>query len=218
MIFGTSPRVRKASPLEIKINGTMLNQTTSYKYLGVHLDSTLTMNENFQSKYKKLSSRLRLLSKLRSNLTYHAAKTIYNSIVVPVFTYCGIVNLNLPRTSVEKLERIQQRAADIITKGKTRNIKLSPIVTSVKRHTCQLVRNSITKKFPPPMLNYFELISHTKSTRNNNISIKIPKVKTKIAQNGFFYQGAIVYNQIPRDIRTQEKDNLFSSKLKQFQF
>ena len=119
MIFGTSSRLKKTSPLEIKINETLLNQTTCYKYLGVHLDSSLTMNENFQVKYKKLSSRLRLLSKLRSNLTFQAAKKIYNSIIVPVFTYCGIVNMNLSKTSTKKLNRIHKRAATIITKGKT---------------------------------------------------------------------------------------------------
>ena len=117
-IFGTSPRIKKTTPLDIKINGTRLNQTTSYKYLGVHLDSTLALNEIFKSKYKKLSSRLRLLSKLRPNLTFQAAKKIYISIVVPVFTYCEIVNLNLSRTSTEKLERIHQRAISIITKSK----------------------------------------------------------------------------------------------------
>ena len=47
MIFGTSSRVKNASPLNITINGTTLNQTTSYKYLGVNLDSTLRMNKNF---------------------------------------------------------------------------------------------------------------------------------------------------------------------------
>ena len=176
------------------------------------------MNENFQSKYKKLSSRLRLLSKLRSNLTFIAAKQIYTSIVVPVFTYCAIANLNLTRTSLQKLERIDQRAIDIITKGKTRNVKLTTIVASIKHHASKLVRKSVKKEFPPPMQNYFELISHTKSTRNNQISIKLPKVKTKAAQNGFFYQGAIIYNQIPREIRAVEKDGLFLSRLKRFKF
>ena len=50
MIFGTSIRVRKAAPLNIQgpnIKGTSINQTSSYEYLGTHLDSTLTLNGNF---------------------------------------------------------------------------------------------------------------------------------------------------------------------------
>ena len=74
MIFGTSIRVKKAAPLNIQIKGTSINQTPWYKYLRNHLDSTLQMNGNFNSKYKKLSSRSRLLSKLRPDLNVKASK------------------------------------------------------------------------------------------------------------------------------------------------
>ena len=57
MIFGTSIRVKKAVPLNIRIEGTSINQTSSHKYWGTHLDSTLALNGNFNSKYKKPSSR-----------------------------------------------------------------------------------------------------------------------------------------------------------------
>ena len=52
MIFGTSIHVKKAAP-----RLTSINQRSSYKYLGIHLDSTLALNGNFNSKYKKPSSR-----------------------------------------------------------------------------------------------------------------------------------------------------------------
>ena len=51
MIFGTSILVKKAAPLNIQIKGTSINQTSSYKYLGTHLDSALVLNGNFNSKY-----------------------------------------------------------------------------------------------------------------------------------------------------------------------
>ena len=85
MIFGTSIRVKKAAPLKIQIKGTSINQT-SYKYLGTHLGLTLALNGNFNSKYKMLSSRLWLLSKLRPNVNVKAAKMICTNIVIPVFT------------------------------------------------------------------------------------------------------------------------------------
>ena len=218
MIFGTSARVKKATPLNVLINGTILNQTTSYKYLGVHLDPTLTLNDDFDSKYKKLSSRLRLLSKVRPNLTIDAAKLIYLSIIVPVFTYCGTVNLNLSRTSLTKLEKIHERAFKIIKGNSDQQINVTPLMTLIKRHACQIVRKSITTKLPSPMDNYFELMTHSKTTRNNKNSIVIPKVKTKTAQNGFFYQGATIYNSLTREIRSEVNQNIFLNKLKNFNF
>ena len=58
MIFDTSVRAKKAAPLNIQIKGTSINQTSSYECLGTHLDSTLALNGNFNSKYKKFSSTL----------------------------------------------------------------------------------------------------------------------------------------------------------------
>ena len=43
MIFGTSIRVKKATPLNIQAKGISINQTSSYKYLGTHLDSTKSL-------------------------------------------------------------------------------------------------------------------------------------------------------------------------------
>ena len=111
-----SIHVNKATPFNIQIKGTSNNETSLHKYLGVHLDSTLALNGNFNSKWKKRSYRLRLLSKLRPNLYVKAAKKIYTSIAIPVFTYFGTVNLNLLRASLGKLDRIHERSVGIITK------------------------------------------------------------------------------------------------------
>ena len=82
---------------------------------------------------------------------------IYTSIVIPVFTYCGTVNLNLLRTSLGKLDRIHKRPVGIITK--TNPVKLTPIMNYVKRHACQIVRTLITRQLPAPMTNYFQMLS-----------------------------------------------------------
>ena len=214
MIFGTSVHVKKAVPLNIQIKGTSINQKSLYKYLETHLDLTLALNGNFNSEYKKLSSRLRLLLKLCPNLNVRASNMIYTSIVIPVFTYCGTVNLNLSRTSLGKRDRIHERAVGVITK--INPVKLTPKMNYVKRHACQIVRTFITMQLPALMTNYFELLSHSKSTRNNKLLIALLRIRTKAAQNGFYCQGAMIYNSLTRDIRMQENENLFLKRLKLF--
>ena len=139
---------------------------------------------------------------------------ICTNIVIPVFTYWGAVNLNLLRTLLGKFNRIYERAVDIITK--TNTVKLTPIMTYVKRHAWQIVRTSITTQLPTPVTNYLELLSHSKSRRNNKFSI--PRVWIRAAQNGFYYQGAIIYNSLTRDIRMQENENLFLKRFRNFNF
>ena len=123
---------------------------------------------------KNLSSTLRFLSKLRPNLNVNVAKMIYLSIVIPVFTYCEIVNLNLLGT---KYDRFHERVVGIITK--TKSVKLTPIMNYEKRHACQIARTSITRKLPAPMTNYFKLSSDLKSTRNKKTLDSITKSQNK---------------------------------------
>ena len=102
---------------------------------------------------------------------------IYTNIIIPVFTYCGTVNLHLSRLSLGKRDQIHEQTVGMITK--TNTVKLTPIMIYVKRHSCQVVRTSITRQLPAPMTNYFELLSHSKSTRNNRLSIALPRAAQK---------------------------------------
>ena len=116
---------------------------------------------------------------------------IYKNIVIPVFTYCETVNLNRSRKSLGKLDRIHEQAIGIITK--TNPVKLTPIMNYVKRHACQIVKTSIIRQLTAPMINYFELLSHSRSTRISKLSITLPRVRTKAAQNGFCCQDTMIY-------------------------
>ena len=116
MLFGTAKRLATApKSWEVKYKEKIINATTSYKYLGVKLDSTMTMLEYFISAYKKALSRLTLLSKLRYLLTDEAAKTIYQTMMLPVVTYCCFVNLKNTETQKKRLR--------IIGKSFTKNHK-----------------------------------------------------------------------------------------------
>ena len=64
----------------------------------------------------------------------------------------------------------------------------------------------------------FKLCLHSKSTRNNKFSIALPRVRTKAAQNGFYYQGAMIYNSFTRDICMQENENLLLKRIHNFNF
>ena len=106
--------------------------TTSYKYLGVEIDPTLNMNANFDSTYKKSSSRPRLLNKLGLFLTVKATKSIYQSMLFPTLTYCGILHLYLNQCQLNKLESFHHRAAALRRSSKSVQVR-SPTMTNKLR-------------------------------------------------------------------------------------
>ena len=63
MIFGTAKRlnVLNGRRLALTVNGTLINTTSSYKYLGVNLDSFLNLESHCDKMYKRAAGRFNLL-------------------------------------------------------------------------------------------------------------------------------------------------------------
>ena len=73
------------------------------------------MNDDFEKKVKKCSGRLRLLLKIRNYLTTHASKVVFQSMILPLFTYCGIVCSRFNNTQISRLTKLDDLASRIIT-------------------------------------------------------------------------------------------------------
>ena len=66
MLFGSSQRLKNGGNLLNVMNeGNNINFVTQYKYLGTSIDNHLNLNEKFNRSYKRASTRLRLLERLR---------------------------------------------------------------------------------------------------------------------------------------------------------
>ena len=115
LLFGTAKKVANgSSDFRPRVNDKEITKTARYKYLRISIDSTLNMNTFFEKCYKKASSRLSLLAKLRGDLDMKAAKAIYQSMILPTFTYCGILLPCNTRTQSEKLDSFHNRAEAIV--------------------------------------------------------------------------------------------------------
>ena len=51
--------------------------------------------------------------------------------------------------------------------------------------------------------NYFEIKTGGINTRNNNLFLKLPKVKLEFVKQSFYYLGAKIYNDLPIEIRRE---------------
>lgn len=88
MLFGTAKRLAMSkADFALLFDGVPINVTTSYKYLGTVIDHTLYFGPQFDSMYKKSSSKLRLLCKLKYFLNEEAIRRVYRSIIQSVIRY-----------------------------------------------------------------------------------------------------------------------------------
>ena len=213
MLIGTAKRLAAAPrSLEVKYNQNLINVTTTYKYLGVEIDHTLTLNDHFNRSYKKATTRLLFLSKLRSQLTPEAAVSVYNCMILPIITYCSLVSLHVTKTQCCRLKSIDNRAKKII--GAPSSDDIISIDSFKKRNACKFVRKCLENYICENFENYFTLQHHEKSTRNNNIYLKLPVVRTEFARKSAYFMAAKIYNDLPIDIRRCKSFESFCGCLK----
>ena len=113
MLFRTNQKI-KNQLLDISYRFVKISNTTSYKYLGVRLDQNLFLSEHIESVYKKASSRLYLMKRVRPQLTTDAALTLYKTMLIPIFTYCSIITSLYTETIKKKISSFKKKAFYII--------------------------------------------------------------------------------------------------------
>ncbi|CAB4041427.1 Hypothetical predicted protein, partial [Paramuricea clavata] len=168
LLFGSAKRLGKesSSPINIKINGEHLNQTTQYKYLGVLLDHHLTLHEQVRTVYHKTSTRLKLLKRVRHNLTTYAAERVYLNMIQPIITYCPAVYLGLRTYLKEKLQSVQDRGKKIVLSKQT-DVKWKSISEIINQKTLLDVHKAIQRASPPVFHEFFTFLNHGKNTRGH---------------------------------------------------
>ena len=216
ILYGTYQKLAKNPTCEIVINGTPVFSATSYEYLGVILDSSLSLQLQLTKIYKKASARLRLLHRIRSNVSPAVAESIYFSMILPILLYCYPMYCNISTTSNAKLQSLHNSAEKIV--NSSNGLKRESLVTVGKRRVFVDVFKSLNNIGPEIQLNKFEKFDHGKNTRGNNSLLKLPKVKTESGRSMFSFQGALIFNTLHESHRNEVSLANFKRKVKSFNF
>ena len=214
MLFGTAKRINlQDKELKLSANGSLINNTSTYKYLGVHLDSSLNLASHFDRIYKKAATRINLLRSIRPLIDQKCAESIYNTMIAPIFTYCGTLGLSFPDYRKEMIKNIERRGFKVIG-----NSSFNPpsVNNLIKRKSCLFVFDCLQNNVRTPFKNYFERLVHSKATRNNGISVKLPKVRLEFGKKSFYYQGAKTFNNLPAELRSLDSRLKFKNKLRDY--
>ena len=134
--------------------------------------------------------------------------------IMPLLTYSSVVTLNLNATQISRIENLQDRASRVINPSESADLRLPDLLNSAKLQTCVLVKQCMDRNVCNNYHDYFERIQHVKNTRNNGISVRIPKIRLESTKCAFYYNRAIEFNKLPKDIREIDSFMLFKRKLK----
>ena len=211
MLFGTAKRLSKQAQdtIKVEIQGQSVNHTTSYTYLGNQLDSTLTLNKNFEKAYKKTTGRLNLLTKMRSFLSVEAAHKIYEMVIAPIMLYSTLISLQLTTTQQNKLRSIDNRAKRVVGG----EVKINRIENRMKKKACLVVKQCLDGYTCDNFNGYFKLNEHSMRTRNSNKLVKLPKIRLEFGKKSFKFLGSKLYNELPLSVRDCQSLTSFKAEL-----
>ena len=97
------------------IDGAPIDKVSKAKSLGVYLDENLSWNIPVNELTKKIASGIGALKRVRSFVPAATLQLIFNSLIQPYFNYCCTVWDNCNKTLAEKLQKLQNRAARVLT-------------------------------------------------------------------------------------------------------
>ena len=78
-----------------------INFVMNYKYLGVIIDNTMTVNDNFNQTYKVASTCLQLLSKMKNFTNVKARYAIYTYMIIPLLTCSCPIQSTFTKTQLD---------------------------------------------------------------------------------------------------------------------
>jgi len=101
-------------PSKICVAGCDITSSDTVKILGVTLDSTLSFHTHVNNVVRSRNFHLRALCHIRRSLPCNIAKTIACCIVGSKLDYCNSLLFNIPTSTLQKLQRVQNNLARVV--------------------------------------------------------------------------------------------------------
>ena len=200
---------KQASEFSVSIRGQDIEFSKSITALGICIDENLTFDEYVNNICLKASRQISALQRLAGfHFDMPGRKAIYNSFIVSNFNYCPLVWFFTSRESINKMQKIQERALRFVLRDSTSDYDTlltkcgvdSFRISSLKATAVEFYK--ILNEMSPEYLSLFSKSSIPYSLRDDNKLIQQKMKTTTFGLNYFTYYGAHLWNSLPVGIKS----------------
>jgi len=230
MLISSKHRLKRQSTLSLEIDSHYIDNVSSQKVMGIHVENCLQWNVHIRDVCNKLAIKINLLKRLTPFLNTDMKNLFYNAYIIPQFDYCCIVWANGTKSSLNKVFSLQKRAARTILMKPNLTPSL-PLFNSLKwltfenrykYHTGVLVFKALNNQAPTYISDVLKTVSshnyHLRSTTRGDIISKAKVPNTKNVLNSFSNKGKELWNCLPIEIRHSKSLYNFKTLLKKYLF
>ena len=208
--------------LALRYNDINIKMTTCDKILGIQVDENLIWNSQCQQVYKKVSSYLWLLSKIRSFLSIEHRLLFYKAYIKPHFEYCSVIWSNTSSSNINKFNTLQRRACKLILaqeyNGLQESLKRFDILSFdqiVFLNKAKIMYKVYNNLAPTYLQELFQMrdVNHDNTASNlRSVSRKnyiLPQAKCNLFKGSLSFSGVFVWNSIPVNIKNSQSLDIF---------
>ena len=222
MLIGSLKRLKEIdrNP-DIRIADVSIQRVSHSKLVGVHIDEGLTWDQHVAHIIKKVLAALKAIRNVRDFVDIQTLIMIYKSLVEPYFVYCSAVWDSLGIGLAKRLQKLQNRAARIITRSDY-TVRSADLLKELSWQTLSQKRISskatmmykiLNGQAPEYLREKFSYVCqrHSHSLRNADVNLILPRPNTEYGKKCFSYSGAALWNCIPADVRKAQTLQTFKA-------
>jgi hypothetical protein len=211
---------------------TTVGAVSAVRLLGVTITPDLWLDKHVTAVSAKCFFQLRQLRRIRRSLDIDSTKTLVHAFVTSRVDYCNCLLANAPKTWTDKLQRVMNAAARVITNTRKYDRGLTNILHKelhwldvpqrIKYRLCVTVYRCLHGLAPPYLaelctpVSEVEGCSHLRSASDG----KLVKPKWNLSTYGkraFSYAGPSEWNSLKKDLRNSSLTyDAFKRELKTF--
>ncbi len=214
---GTCPQVLSVSNLTSQIHiATTISLSKTVKIAGVIIDELFTFDQHVSEVCRVSNYHLRALSHIRRYLDEATANTIATSIISSRLDYCNSLFTGLSDYNFLRLQRIQNRAARIVTNSRgpvscsalLKQLHWLPVPNRVDYKVALLTFKTLCFQQPAYLSSMLHLYTSGRALRSTSQHLlAVPASKTAFHARAFSVYAPKLWNRLPQALR----DTVFNS-------
>jgi hypothetical protein len=229
LIIITPTRQAQKVPIDkIKIGDSDVQSSTLAKNLGATFDDTMRMHQHVTALVRSCNAQLRSIGQARKYLTTDATEKVLHAFLSSRLDNGNSLLYGLPDYQIQRLQRVQNTAARILTRTK-KHKHISPIIKNLhwlpvaKRIVFKILTltykclHDLASAYLQQLLQTYEPSRTLRSSAQ--CLLEVPKTRLKSYGDRAFAKAApSLWNSLPLDIRQCNNLDLFKTSLKTYLF
>ena len=207
LLIGTKQQRLKFSDLtNLSLSNDIIPVSSSARNLGFIFDSDMSFSDQINSVSKSCHFHIRDIRRIRHLLPLSTATAFANSLGSSKLDYCNSLYSGISQTNLNKLQRIQNSLARVITNTlkyqhitpTLKKLHWLPIKQRIDYKTCLLTYKTLTNQQPTYLYNSLSFPSHSVYTRSSDsLVLSIPYVRSSLGKRAFSVIGPRLWNSLP---------------------